>query len=197
MPPIRHPLCLLNISQLFRSESLSYCFHYTFVERMFNHLWQKQQDVYFTQNSLDFLRIISYIVSAKIGDTKMNPSSLKDLAKSLSHTEILDIDSLKIALEKASKAWSDQLDALAIYEAELQKEVQSRAEMCGISQTHLDQMFHWPLRGQALLALRREISRMFEERFKLAPMTGTARQTEETQLQLESWARFQSGIQTK
>ena len=149
------------------------------------------------QISLDLFKIILYIIATQIGDTKMNPSSLKDLAKSLSHTEILDIDSLKIALEKASKAWSDQLDALSIYEAELQKEVQSRAEMCGISQSHLDQMFHWPLRGQALLALRREISRMFEERFKLTPMTGTARQTEETQFQLESWARFQSGSRAK
>ncbi len=127
----------------------------------------------------------------------MNPSSLKDLAESITHTEILDIDSLKIALEKASKAWNDQLDTLSVYESELQKEVRSRAELCGIAQIQLEQMFHWPLRGQALLALRSEISRTFEERFHLQPLTGTARQNEETQFQLEPWARFQSGIQAK
>jgi hypothetical protein len=127
----------------------------------------------------------------------MRPQTLKDLAKSLGHTEILDIDSLKIALEKASKAWTEQLDALALYESELQKEVQSRAELCGISQIQLEQKFCWPLRGQALLALRRELSRRFGERFQLTPMTGTARQNEETPFQLEPWARFQSGSQTK
>ncbi|MFH1009694.1 MAG: hypothetical protein V1784_00490 [bacterium] len=127
----------------------------------------------------------------------MTPTTLKDLAKTLCHTEILDIDALKIALEKASKAWSDQLDTLTLYEAELQKEVQCRAEMCGISQTQLEQKFCWPLRGHALLALRREISRRFGERLQILPMTGTARQTEETNFLLEPWARFQSGIQTK
>lgn len=160
---------------------------------MFSYSFEKQHDAPFMQISLDFVEKMSYIISAKIGDTEMNATTLKDLAKSLSHTEILDMDALKIALEKASKAWMDQLEMLAAYESELQKEVQSRAKLCGISQTQLEQMFHWPLRGQALLALRREISRQFEERFKLAPMTGTARQPEETQFQLEPWARFQSG----
>ncbi|MBM3324170.1 MAG: hypothetical protein FJY66_00720 [Calditrichaeota bacterium] len=127
----------------------------------------------------------------------MTPTTLKDLANLVTHTEILDFDALKVALEKASKAWNDHLDALTLYETELQKEVQCRAEMCGISKSQLEQKFGWPLRGQALLALRQEISRSLQERFHLSPLTGTARQTEETRFQLEPWARFQSGTQPK
>ncbi|MBU1706607.1 hypothetical protein KKG05_04470 [bacterium] len=123
----------------------------------------------------------------------MTPNTLKELAKSLSSDRTLDLDSLKSFLEKASSVWADEARTHAVYETELQKEVQSRAELCGISQNQLQQMFDWPLTGQALLAFRREISRQFNERFKLSPDTATARQPEKTSPPLERWARFQSG----
>ena len=123
----------------------------------------------------------------------MTPNTLKALAESLNSDRTLDLDSLKAALRKASSVWEDEAKAHSIYETELQKEVQCRAELCGISQNQLQQMFDWPLTGQALLAFRREISRQFNERFKLSPDTATARQPEKTSPPLERWARFQSG----
>jgi hypothetical protein len=124
---------------------------------------------------------------------KMTPNTLKELAQSLDTNGTLDLDSLKAALEKAFRVWADETKAHSIYESELQKEVQCRAELCGISQNQLKQMFDWPLTGQALLAFRREISRQFNQRFKLSPDTATARQPEKTSPPLERWARFQSG----
>jgi hypothetical protein len=145
------------------------------------------------QKSLDFVEIMLYIMTAQIGDTTMTPDILKTLAKSLGTTETLDLDGLKTALEKAARVWADDREALTSYESELQKEVQCRAELCGISQPQIEQMFNWPLRGKALLTFRREISRRFNRRFKLSPDARTARQPEKTQPPLERWARFQSG----
>lgn len=123
----------------------------------------------------------------------MTPNTFHDLIKSLDSTQVLDIDELKTALNKALATWKDQMETLAAYESELQKEVQCRAELCGISQSQLNQMFDWPLTGHTLLAFRREISQRFNQLFKLSPDTRTARQPEKTQPSLERWARFQSG----
>lgn len=123
----------------------------------------------------------------------MTPDTLKTIAKSLGATETIDLDGLKTALEKALRVWADDCQTLAAYENELQKEVQCRAELCGISQAQIEQMFNWPLRGKALLSFRREISRRFNRHFKLSPDSRAARQPEKTHPPLERWARFQSG----
>ena len=92
----------------------------------------------------------------------------------------LDLDGLRAALETAHTQWTAREELVQLYEAELQRELRAKSDLCGGIPACANPDDADSLQGPALLAARREASHRFNHVFCIAPLSRTA-QTDTTE----------------
>jgi hypothetical protein len=95
----------------------------------------------------------------------------------------LDLDGLRAALETARDRWDERAGVLQLYEAELQRELRAKRELCGGTPSDANPDDAFALHGPALLAARREASHRFNQVFCIAPVSRTVQTSSPESLQ--------------
>ena len=82
----------------------------------------------------------------------------------------IDLDALRTDLESIAAEARNLTDLAGLYEFDLQKEIRAKVDLCGPISGCATPESAFSLRGPALLEVRREARRRFNELYCMAPL---------------------------